>query len=422
MKIEEIVWSLPLVLVLIITHIFFSFKLKLPQKNILKGLRLMFSQNDEKKGISSFKSLMTVLAATLGTGNIIGIATAIMVGGVGSIFWVFVSGIFAMATKYAETYLVLKYRQNNESGFYGGAMYVLKNVLNKKILAVLFSMFVIISSFGIGAMIQSNAMSISVVETFKLNKNILAIIVTLICAYAIFGNEKTIANISSILVPLATIVYIIMCFILLYMYRFNIAYSVVLILNEAFSFKSFSGGILGIGIIKALSAGLSKGLFSNEAGMGSSPIFNATVKMKSIKDESLVSSVSVFIDTVILCTLTGIVFVASGMWKISSNPLTLTQNTFSLVPYGKYMLTFSLAIFAIATIPCWSYYGGIGVKFLLNDNKMFKILYKIIYVVCIYVGAILQIEVVWSVSSIANALMILPNLYMIYKLKNNIEV
>lgn len=421
-KIEEMIWSMPLVFLLMYTHIFFSVKLKWPQKYTLKGMKLMFKSNSNKKGISSFKSLMTVLAATLGTGNIIGVATAITIGGIGSIFWIFISGIFAIATKYAETYLVLKYRKNKNNSFYGGAMYVLKDVLKKRGLAILFSIFVIISSFGIGAMIQSNAMSTSIGQTFEIDKTLLAIIITILCAYVIFGNEERIANISSILVPLATIIYIIMCVILLYMFRYNILPSISLIIKEGISFKSLTGGIFGVAIIKALNAGLSKGLFSNEAGMGSSPLFNATVNMSSIKDESLVASVSVFIDTVILCTITGIVIVASGMWNLTDNAVVLTQNTFSLLPYGKYILTFSLAIFAIATIPCWSYYGSIGINFLFKNNKKVGLLYEIIYVICVYIGAILQLDLVWNISSIANALMILPNLYMIYKLQNKIEI
>ena len=243
LKLEELIWSMPLVLLLMFTHIFFTIKLKYPQKYTLKGLKLMFKPNikeKNKKGVSSFKSLMTVLAATLGTGNIIGVASAIMLGGVGSIFWIFISGIFAIATKYAETYLVLKYRQENKEGYFGGTMYVLKNILNKKVLAALFSIFVIIASFGIGSMIQSNAMASSINETFTVNKYLLAVIITIVCAYVIFGDEKRISNISSFLVPIATIVYILMCVALLYIFRFNIIPSIKLIISEAFSFKAIT--------------------------------------------------------------------------------------------------------------------------------------------------------------------------------------
>lgn len=421
-KIEELVWSTPLVLLLILTHIFFTIKLKWPQKYTFKGLRLMFKSSDKyKKGISSFKSLMTVLAGTLGTGNIIGVAAAITIGGIGSIFWIFISGIFAIATKYAETYLVLKYRKSNKEGYYGGAMYVLRAVLNKKILAILFSIFVVFATFGMGAMIQSNAMSTSIQETFAINKYLIALVVTIICAYMVFGDEKRISNISSILVPIATVIYIIMCFYLLYMFRYNIIPSIKLIIKEAFSLRAFGGGVFSIVAIKAMNTGLSKGLFSNEAGMGSSPLFNATVNMSNLKDESIIASTSVFIDTVVLCSITGVVFVASGMWNITNDAMSLVKNTFSLIPYGNYLLTFSLVIFAVATIPCWSYYGKIGFKYLFNNSKKVEKIYKYIYVLCVYMGCVLALQLVWSISSISNALMILPNIYMIYKLKDEIE-
>ena len=421
-KIEEFIWSTPLVLLLILTHIFFSIKLKWPQKYTFKGLKLMFKGNDKtQKGISSFKSLMTVLAATLGTGNIIGIAAAITIGGIGSIFWIFISGIFAIATKYAETYLVLKYRKSGEKGYYGGAMYVLRDVLNNKRLAKLFSIFVIAAAFGMGAMIQSNAMSISLQETFTTNKYFIAIIVTIVCSYMIFGDEKRISNISSVLVPIATIVYMIMCFYLLYMFRYNLIPSIIYIVKEAFSLEAVGGGIFGIVAIRAMNAGMSKGLFSNEAGMGSSPLFNATVNISNLKDESIIASTSVFIDTVFLCSITGLVFVASGMWNLSNETMSLVQNTFALIPYGKYLLTFSLAIFALATIPCWSYYGSIGIKFIFKDNKFAQKLYRYIYILCVYIGTVTALKFVLSMSSIANALMILPNLFMMYRLRNKIE-
>lgn len=422
-RLEELVWSEPLVLLLIFTHIYLTFKLKNPQKYTLKGLKLILKndENKEKKGINSFKSLMTILAATLGTGNIIGIATAIAIGGIGSIFWIFITGIFAIATKYAETYIVLKYRRENQTGYYGGAMYVLNDKLKFKTLAILFSIFTIIASFGIGSMIQSNAMSNSLIETFNVNKYIIAIIVTIICSYVIFGNEKRISNISSILVPIATLLYLFMCIYVLFIYKHNIASSIINIINEALNFKSVSGGIIGSIAIKAMNVGMSKGLFSNEAGMGSSPIFNATVKMKSMKNESIISSTSVFIDTVILCTITGIAIVSSGMYVVTNNPIELINETFKIIPYGKELLTFSIAIFAIATIPCWGYYGKCAVRFLFKENKKYEKIYDFIYAVCIYIGAIMTVNIVWGISSIANALMIIPNLVMIYKLKNEIK-
>lgn len=430
-KAEKLVWSAPLVFLLVFTHIFFTFKLRYPQKFTLKGIILMFKPDKETKSninvynnkkISSFKSLMTILAGTLGTGNIIGVATAILVGGVGSIFWIFISGIFAIATKYAETFLVLKYRKKENEKFYGGTMYVLRDVMKNKFLSICFSIFVIIASFGIGAMIQSNAIKESVVETFSINKYLVAFITTFLCSYVVFGDEKRIANISSVLVPVASIIYFFMCIYLIIVFRNNIFKSILLIVKEGMSLKATAGGISGILMIKAMNAGLSKGLFSNEAGMGSSPLFNATVDGEDEKKESIIASTSVFIDTVVLCTLTGIILVASGMWKITENAIGFSTMTFSFVPYGEYLLAFCLSLFAISTIPCWSYYGKIGVNFLFKNSKRAETIYKYLYIVSIFLGTILTLKIVWSISSIANALMILPNLYMLYKLKNKIEI
>lgn len=422
LAIEEKVWGIPLVLLLLFTHIFFSFRLKFPQKGIFKGLKIIFqSDSHGKNKISSFKSLMTVLAATLGTGNIIGISTAITIGGIGSIFWVFISGVFAVSTKYAETYLVLKYRKKEKGKYYGGAMYVLKDRLHFKVLPYLFSIFIVLSSFGIGAMIQSNSITEVCANTFDISKKVIALIVTLICTYAIFGNEKRIANVSSILVPLATIIYMYMCIYILNEYRYNILDSIKKIVVCGINFKSAVGGITGALVIKAMNAGISKGLFSNEAGMGSSPVFNATVEKVNIKDESTVASTSVFIDTVILCTLTGIVIVSTGLNNIFSNPVELVNEVFSLVPYGKYLLSFSIAIFAIATIPCWWYYGSIGIKYIFKNSSVYEKMYKYIYIACIIIGSFLTVTVVWSISSITNALMIIPNVIMIYLLQKEIE-
>lgn len=374
-----------------------------------------------RNGVTSFKSLMTVLAATLGVGNIVGVAAAIAIGGIGSVFWIFVSGVFAIATKYVETYVVLKYRKQDKQGYYGGAMYVLRDRLGCKNLAILFSVFVIIASFG-GNMIQSNAMAESIIETFHVNPYFLATVVTILSFYVIFGNEKRTANISSILVPVATILYMGMCCYLLYLFRDNLWASVVAITKEALSFKAGIGGIFGSLAIRAMNAGLSKGLYSNEAGMGSSPLFNATVKGdKSIKEESIISSTSVFIDTVVLCSITGLILVASGLTGTIENPITLTNAVFGMIPYGKYMLSFSLAIFAIATIPCWGYYGSIGIRYLFHGKNFYPFVYKVVYGSCVFIGALATVQTVWSISSIANALMIFPNLYMIYALRKEVE-
>ncbi len=423
-KLENIVCGIPLVIILMSFHVYFTLKLKLPQKNIIKGLKSMLKSDkkNSKEGISSFKSLMAVLASTLGTGNIIGVATAIIIGGVGSIFWIFISGVLAIATKYAETYIVLKYRKKDNNGKYiGGAMYVLKDKLKKPILANIFSIFLICTTLGMGAMIQSNAISSSITSNFNVNIFLLAIFIVIPCAYTLIGNEKRISNISSVLIPIATIVYILSCIILMYIFRNNIISSIYLIVKEAFNVHSCVGGFFGGYMIKAMSTGLSKGLFTNEAGLGTSPIFDVSVKEKDIKKQSIISSTSVFIDTVLLCTMTGILFVASGMYTITDNPALIANNTFSLLPFGNYIFIFMIVIFAISTIPCSGFYGSVAINFLSNGNKKSIIKYRVIYLICVFIGVITKIEIVWSISSIANALMVIPNVIMLYKLRNEIE-
>lgn len=425
-NIDKVVWGKPLIIILIFTHVFLTFKLKFPQKNMFKGLKLMFKSSD-KKGISSFNSLMTVLAATLGIGNIIGVSTAVIIGGVGSVFWIFVSGIFAISTKYAETYLCMKYRKVKKeknakyTKYYGGTMYVLRDRIGSNFLASLFSIFVIISSFGIGCMIQSNSAVESLTHNFNIDKNIIAVIITILASYILFSNARKIAKISSVIIPISTIVYILMNLTLLYIFKDNILNSIKVIILDAFNFKSGITGILTFLSIKALSTGLSKGMFSNEAGMGSSPIFETTVNNTNIKEQSIISSTSVFIDTVVLCTLTGIIIVASNMYVNEFNSVTLVQNVFGVLPYGKYLLTFCVTSFALATIPCWGYYGSQAVTYLFDNKEIYQNLYKIIYSICVYVGSISALEMVWSLSSIANAFMAIPNLFMIYYLLNEIE-
>lgn len=423
LMLEKVVWSIPLVLLLVFTHAYFTVKLKFPQRFTFIGIKNMLNsdKNNTDEGISSFKSIMTVLAATLGTGNIIGVATAILIGGVGSIFWIFVSGVLAIATKYAETYIVLKYRKKDKNGYYGGTMYVLDEKIGNKKLAIYFSILLILTTFGMGSMIQSNAISSTIIQNYSVDLKLIGIVVTILCGYVLFGNEKRISNISSILIPVAVIIYILSCVYLIWIYKENLMPSIVYITKEALNFKAMSGGILASSAIAAMSNGLSKGLFTNEAGMGTSPIFDCTVKEQDIKKQSIMSSTAVFIDTVFLCTITGILFVASGGYLITSNPVEFAQGVFMNLPCGKFIFTFMITIFAVSTIPCSGFYGSVGIRYIFNSKKIYNILYKVIFLVFVYIGAISKIQVVWSISSIANALMVIPNLLMLFYLKDEIE-
>lgn len=420
--IENLLWGVPLTLILILTHIYFSFKAKFPQKHMLKGIKWIIFSNSktDKSKMSSFKTLMSVLASTIGTGNIIGVASAIILGGVGSIFWIFVSGVFAIATKYSETFLVLKYRGKERGRRYGGAMYVLRDILNKNKLGIMFSILMIFTSFGMGAMIQSNAISNSILQNYQINKKIIGTVVAIIAAYILFGNEKRIANFSSILMPIAIILYIICCVWLGILFKDNLIYSIKLIITEAFNLRAISGGIFSSIMIKAMSVGLSKGLFTNEAGMGTSPLFDAMSDEEDIKKQSIISSTAVFIDTVIICTITGILFVSSGIYQGILNPVKLSLEVFSMLPYGNYLYMFFISIFALSSIPCSGFYGSVGIRFLFKDKKIYDFLYKIVFIIFVYIGTKSTISFVWSFSSICNALLVIPNLYMLYSLKEEI--
>ena len=313
-NIENFLFGTPLMLLLLFTHIFFTIKLKFPQRKIFKALNIELRRSNKKEEITPFKSLMTVLAGTLGTGNIIGIASAIIIGGVGSLFWIFVSGFLDIATKYAETYIVLKYRKKYKKKYIGGAMYILDEIMDKKKIAKIFSVFLIFSTLTMGAMMQSNSISSTILNNYVIDKKIIGILITILVGYIVFGNEKRIAKASSMLVPIATILYLVSCIMLLFVFRKNIVNSVLLIIHEAFNFKSLAGGILGSSVLTSLREGLNKGLFTNESGLGTSPLFDVNVETDDIYKQSLISASSVFIDTVVLCSITGILFVSSGLY------------------------------------------------------------------------------------------------------------
>lgn len=422
--IERFVWSLPLICMLFFIHIYFTIKLKFPQFRLGGVLREILSKKgSSKENNSSYKTLMATLAGTLGTGNIIGVASAITLGGIGSLFWIFVSGFLAIATKYAETYIVLKYRRKDKKGkYHGGTMYVLRDRTDKQWLAIFFSIFVIIASFGIGAMIQSNSAVICLNNSFHIKKEILAVIVTVVGSYILLGNVKKIANISSVLVPIASSLYLIMCFYILLIFRNNIVTSIINIVKEGLNIKAFFTGTGIMYLLNMISSGLSKGVFSNEAGMGSSPMFDATSDEEDIKMQSKVASLSVLIDTLIFCMLTGITICSTYGYLNLSDPTELVNYVFSKFPCGEIFLSISISVFAIATIPCWSYYGEVAVNFIFRSKKIYVYFYKALYIFAIYFGGTKQISIIWAISSIANAFMSIPNLYMLLKERKEIFI
>ncbi len=415
-RINNYIWGYPFIVLLTITSIYLSIKLRFPQIKILLAIKDLFKSKDsEKKSkITSFKSLMTVLAGTLGTGNITGVALAISIGGIGSLFWLFISGILAMVISYAENLIVLKYRKKDKfKGYYGGAMYVLDEILDKKGLAILFAVVVAVSAACTGTMTQSNSLSTLLNASIGIDKQILGIILAIITAYIVFGGKRRIAKISSVIIPTCTIMYIILCLSILYVNRANILPGLNGIVQSAFGTRQIVGGIVGVGLSTIVGRGFAIGMFSNEAGMGSAPIFTATVEEENIETQSKIAATSVVIDTIILCMLTGITIVSTGLYNISDIGEML-NSVFGMVPFGNVILNICMVFFVVSTIPCWEYYGEEAIKYLFKSNLSIYI-FRLIYVIGIYFGSIMVVEIVWDLSGIANALMTLPNLYMIYK-------
>jgi len=421
-KINEYIWGWPFVLLLVVTSIYLSIKLRFPQIKILLALKDIFKNEDKnnKNKITSFKSLMTVLAGTLGTGNITGVATAIAIGGIGSLFWMFVSGVLAMVISYAENYIVLKYRRRDRyKGFYGGTMYVLEEVLDKKKIAVFFALLVAISAACTGTMTQSNSLSTLINTSTNVSKEIVGIVLAVITAYIVFGGKRRLAKVSSIVIPICTVVYIILCVSIIYMNRNNVVPGLKLMVLSAIGIKQVAGGIVGLTVSKIIGRGFSIGMFSNEAGMGSAPIFTATVEENDIEKEARIAATSVIIDTLILCMLTGITIVSTGYYNVP-NVGEMLNKVFNTVPYGVTILNICMVFFVVSTIPCWEYYGEEATKYLFKSNLSLYI-FRIMYIIGIYVGSIMTVSVVWDLAGIANAVMTLPNLYMIYKCVGDIS-
>lgn len=421
--INNIIWGLPLITMLTFTGIYLTIKYRFPQRRILKAFKDMFNRESKaenkvnKKRITSFKLLMTILAGTLGVGNITGVASAICIGGVGSIFWMFVSGVISMATSYVENYIVLSNRKyNKKTGYYGGTMYVLEEVVGNRKMAVLFSIFLVCATIGMGAMVQANSLSTIASVNFNIDKKIIGVLLALISAYIIFGGKFRIAKLSSILVPICSMTYILLCFYICYMNKNMIIPGIINVVKEAFGIREVMGGIVGVSVIKVIGTGFCRGMFSNEAGMGSAPIFSATVDENDIELQARVASLSVVIDTLIVCMITGITIISTGAYN-THDIQSVINKVFGMVPYGNIIVTVCLMIFVIATIPCWEYYGEQGIRYLFNSNISTYIM-RILYPLMIYVGCIMVQNIAWDLSSIANAAMTIPNMYMIYKLVN----
>jgi len=410
-QISDLLWGYPLLILLFGTHLFLTFRLKFIQRFIGKAIKISLRRDKEGKGdISQFGALTTALAATIGTGNIVGVSTAVAAGGPGAVLWMWLTGVFGIATKYSEALLSVKYRVKMPDGsMAGGPMYVLERGLNQKWLAVLFAAFTSVTAFGIGNMVQANSISVLVQESFQIPMWVTGSILTVLTAVVILGGIKSIARVCEGLVPFMAITYVLGCLIILGMNIEGIPNTVSIIFNSAFTGQAAIGGFLGAGMKEAIRFGIARGLFSNESGLGSAPIVAAAAQTKNPIRQALVSSTGTFWDTVVVCAMTGLVVVNSGEWMKGLSGAGLTKEAFGDFPIiGPIVLTLGLLTFVFSTILGWSYYGEKAAEYLFG-NKIIKP-YRYLWVMFVMIGSVLSLNVVWTFADITNALMALPNL------------
>lgn len=417
-------WGLPFIIILLGTHAFCTIRTGFVQKHIFKGMRLSVTPDADGEGeVSQFGALTTALAATIGTGNIIGVATAVASGGPGAVFWMWITGVFGMATKYMETAMAVKYREQTKDGrMMGGAFTALELGLHSKWLAVLFAIFGGIAAFGIGCLTQANSISTALKQNFAVDERMAGVVVAILTAIVIIGGVKSITKVTERLIPFMAAFYVLGCLWVIFMNRSVLGQSIALIFKSAFSFQAGAGGVFGFTVAKALRYGCARGLFSNESGMGSAPIVAASAKTRNPVRQSLVSMTGTFWDTVVICALTGITLVSSAVahpefLEAGSNTDTtvLTFQAFALIPtVGKPIIAISLALFAYSTILGWSYYGERCAEYLLG-SKVIKY-YKIMFVILSFVGCIVKLATVWNIADILNGLMIIPNVIGVFLL------
>ena len=411
---SNFLWGWPMIILLLGTHVFLTIRLRIPQRKLLTGIRLSVKKDKEAQGdVSQFGALATALAATIGTGNIVGVATAVALGGPGAVLWCWLTGIFGMATKYAEGLLAVKYRVKGKNGHtYGGPMYALERGLNMRWLALLFAVFTALASFGIGCTVQANSIALLANETFGLPTWVVGVSVSLLTALVIMGGVKSIARVCEVLVPFMAVLYVLGCIVILCLNSAFVWPALKLIVESAFNPSAAGGGFVGATVMMAARYGIARGLFSNESGLGSAPIVAAAAQTRNPVRQALVSSTGTFWDTVVICALTGMVLVSSILAHpdISyADGAALTRVAFSKIPYvGAPLLTFGILTFAFSTILGWSYYGESAVNYI--EGQRINRFYRIIYIVMLFFGSIISLDIIWSIADCMNALMAIPNL------------
>lgn len=432
--ISDLLWGYPMIILLFGTHIYLTIRLKFPQRKIFTAIKLSVTKDKDGDGdVSQFAALATALAATIGTGNIIGVGTAIALGGPGAVMWCWLTGVFGIATKYSEGLLAVKYRQKSEKGhMIGGPMYVLQEGLHSRWAGMLFAIFTAIAAFGIGSTVQANAISSLASDVMGINPWVSGVIITFLVGLVLIGGIKSIARVCSALVPFMALVYVVGCIVILCMESAYVWPAIKLIVSSAFTGHAVGGGVLGSSIMIAARYGIARGLFSNESGLGSAPIVAASAQTSNPVRQALVSASGTFWDTVVICAVTGIVIVScvlsyADVSLIENGVLRhiferalqeklqvldgggLTRIAFSQIPYvGAPLLMFGLFTFAFSTILGWSLYAQRAVEY-IGGYKWSKV-YVWLFVVAVFLGSAINLNTVWTMADIFNALMAIPNL------------
>lgn len=429
--IDGVVWGPVMLVFLVGTGIFLTFKLNfLPWRNLPKALKMVFSpesrKTDKGKGdISPFSALMTALAGTIGTGNIVGVATAMITGGPGALVWMWIAAAFGISTKYAECALAIKYRETNSKGeMCGGPMYTIKNAFKHKkialILAGAFAVFTVLASFGIGNMSQANSISSSLTQTFSIPSWITGIVLAVLTGIIIFGGIKSISKVSSVLVPVMAVFYIISGLVVIIANYKNIPAGLGTIWSMAFGGKAVAGGLAGtltVSVMQSIRYGVSRGVFSNEAGLGSAAITASSVTTDSHVNQGYINMCGTFIDTIVVCSITGLVIASSGLLgSTDANGVLLDGADLTLACFesvlgkpGAVVVSIGILLFAWSTILGWEYQGEKALEYLFK-NRAICYIYRIVFAVMVFFGSVAALDVAWSFSDIANGLMAVPNL------------
>ena len=416
---DDFIWGIPMIVLLLGTHLFMTVRTGFIQRKLFTGIRLSVTKDPDSPGdVSQFQALTTALASTIGTGNIIGVGTAIFLGGPGAVFWCWIAGVFGIATKYAESLIAVKYRVRTRDGkMQGGAMYALERGLNLKWLGVAFALLATIASFGIGCGTQINAIA-EVIENnvpFHIPPIAIGIVGGILTAVVIIGGIQSIASVCEKLVPFMAIFYVLGCIIILGINFDTLLPAIGAILRLAFTPGAVAGGLVGQGLLIALRFGVARGLFSNESGMGSAPLVASAAQTRNPVRQALVSSTGTFWDTVVVCLMTGLVLVSTIMKNPNINMDSvadggqLTTLAFSQIPVlGPIILVVGIITFAWSTILGWSYYGERCAQYLWGKRALLP--YKLVFVAVVVVGPVLALDLVWTIADILNALMAIPNL------------